>query len=81
MTIGKRVDKIVQGTWIPKPDAILLAEEAKKGGFRTATKLASYILEEYCNSKRIQIAEAILANSKKRGRGNGKKNRQAKKEE
>lgn len=65
MALAKEAKK-VQGAWIDKESAMLLEAEAKKAGFRTSTALASHILTEWCYKKRIELAEMILAQSKKK---------------
>lgn len=65
MALAKE-NKKVQGAWIDRLDAALLEDEAKKAGFRTSTALASYVLSEWCHKKRIELAEIVLAQSKKK---------------
>lgn len=60
------IPKKVQGSWIPEQDALLLDSEAKKIGFKTSTALASFILSEWCATKRVELAEIIIAQSKKK---------------
>lgn len=73
--IKAKINKVVQGAWITRDDAALLADEAKKAGFRTGTAISSYILEDYCRELRIKRATAILASSKKRGKNEKRKGR------
>ena len=62
----KTLNKKVQGAWIEKADGILLADEAKKQGFKTATALVSHIISEWCYNRRIELAEAFLNKARRR---------------
>ncbi len=72
MSRAKGIEKSVQGAWLSDEDRKLLESEAKRIGLRSSTALASSILTEYCHNKRIELAEQVIKDSKRRGR-NGKK--------
>lgn len=67
MLKGKE-QKAVQGAWLTVDDRRILEREAAAMGLRSATQLASIILREFCNKKRLEAAEKTIEESKRRGR-------------
>lgn len=61
----------VQGAWISNEDKILLKKEAQKQG-TTPTGLASIVLGEYCDRKRLEEAENLVGSMKRRERDGDK---------
>lgn len=58
---GITQNKRVQGAWISIDDMELLKSEARKDKLRSATRLASNIIIDWCQKRRRELAEKILS--------------------
>ena len=54
------ITRYVQGAWLKLDDQQILKTEAKKAGLRSPTNLASKILKDWIDAKRIEQAREII---------------------
>lgn len=64
--LKNEIPKSVQGAWLTNEDRHILMIEAAKMGLRSATRLASIVLEEYCHRKRLEQAQQTIESARKR---------------